>query len=536
MQRSQSSIVMTGRQAKFWKSQEDLIELGHINEEMKPDDQLRIKIALKVMRKAHIHGSRSERDREKMRRETNIENLTAKKRNGQNKPRPKSADHNANVAITDPHEYKLNLYTAVDMFKVKSFAEIEHEAKACSLLKRERKKLENQSSRFGHMRQIFPALIEEIKEEFALKEQALLDRRHHHRPSSAMTAGNEGNIPFSSFYSHGKPKAAVAVAVTDSGDLGEKKEQRTRPSLRLSIIEDSHFAKQFGQDEHVADNNQEQQHLHGQQQQMTPLTIRPSTAGSIPLHPVRPASASLRRFNSVLFDPATTDSNHNIAHVATMPSTPNALLHKAWPNTPTFAHPTAKADEKIIKVLLAKEQQEASRDIELKKKIQDREDSYQMRLEARRRQSQQKAWLSLLAFLTRAKLIKQQIEIQRKEKTWMNQSSIQKRAMLLIKRWWRNQSFRRRMRSHPMSIAVLRRCIAVLAIRVRLRRKQRSASLIIEFLRCSDSLSTSMKKIYAFRQSVINLQRWFRSWLDVQIFRTRLLWTNLETGETKDRS
>lgn len=54
------------------------------------------------------------------------------------------------------------------------------------------------------------------------------------------------------------------------------------------------------------------------------------------------------------------------------------------------------------------------------------------------------------------------------------------------------------------------------------RKKKRSADLILMFLRESSMISESMRKIYAFRQDVIKIQRFIRSWFDAQQYRVRV--------------
>ena len=52
-----------GRQAKVWTDQSNLTELGLVSQQMKLEDQFRVRLALRMMRKAHIHGSKSDQER-----------------------------------------------------------------------------------------------------------------------------------------------------------------------------------------------------------------------------------------------------------------------------------------------------------------------------------------------------------------------------------------------------------------------------------------------------------------------------------------
>ena len=52
-----------GRQAYVWKDQGNLTDLGLVTTKLKVEDQLRVRIALRMMRKAHTNGARSDRER-----------------------------------------------------------------------------------------------------------------------------------------------------------------------------------------------------------------------------------------------------------------------------------------------------------------------------------------------------------------------------------------------------------------------------------------------------------------------------------------
>ena len=54
---------MGRRAAQLWKNQEDLTNLGIVNDKLNVDDQLRVRIALRMMRKAHTKTLRSEADK-----------------------------------------------------------------------------------------------------------------------------------------------------------------------------------------------------------------------------------------------------------------------------------------------------------------------------------------------------------------------------------------------------------------------------------------------------------------------------------------
>jgi hypothetical protein len=98
----------------------------------------------------------------------------------------------------------------------------------------------------------------------------------------------------------------------------------------------------------------------------------------------------------------------------------------------------------------------------------------------------------------------------------------------LIERWWRRGRVRILFRRFPWVVQLFRRTILRFNIRLRLRRKRNAATLLTVFLQDSTGMSETMRAIYAFRQTVIRLQRWIRKWLDVQYCRMRILWLKCE--------
>jgi hypothetical protein len=56
-------VKMGRRAAQLWKNQEQLTDLGIVTDTLTIEDQLRVKIALRMMRKAHTNTARSEAER-----------------------------------------------------------------------------------------------------------------------------------------------------------------------------------------------------------------------------------------------------------------------------------------------------------------------------------------------------------------------------------------------------------------------------------------------------------------------------------------
>lgn len=81
---------------------------------------------------------------------------------------------------------------------------------------------------------------------------------------------------------------------------------------------------------------------------------------------------------------------------------------------------------------------------------------------------------------------------------------------------------------HPHIVPLIRRVIMPLVVRTRLRRKRRSADLLITFLRDSTGMSETVRAIHAFRKTVLRVQRWMKAWIASKHCRLRVLWLKCE--------
>ena len=113
------------------------------------------------------------------------------------------------------------------------------------------------------------------------------------------------------------------------------------------------------------------------------------------------------------------------------------------------------------------------------------------------------------------------------EHAW-NDANATKKAIGFIERWWRRGRVRMMFKRHPQVRCVLQRVLLLFIVRLRLRRKRRAATLITTFLQDSTGMSETMRAIYAFRQTVLRLQRWIKGWITVQRCRMRILWIKCE--------
>jgi hypothetical protein len=103
-----------------------------------------------------------------------------------------------------------------------------------------------------------------------------------------------------------------------------------------------------------------------------------------------------------------------------------------------------------------------------------------------------------------------------------------RKAISLIESWWRRGRVRIIFKRQPELRLILRRAILPFHFRLKLRGKRQAATLMTTFLQDCTGMSATMRAIYAFRQTVIRLQRWIRGWIEVQRCRMRILWMKSE--------
>lgn len=160
----ESAPRMGRRQAQVWKKQQDMTNLGEgITDKEKLQEKLRVKIALQMMRKAHVTGSSADRTRVKLHRlaEGDIHAFDRKDDSDHQPPRKKKKKVRKQDKDQDKDEHILE----TEPFKVRTLNEIMQDARESYLIKRDKIKMENESKKYGQLRPICPALIEELKQE-----------------------------------------------------------------------------------------------------------------------------------------------------------------------------------------------------------------------------------------------------------------------------------------------------------------------------------------------------------------------------------
>jgi len=193
-----------------------------------------------------------------------------------------------------------------------------------------------------------------------------------------------------------------------------------------------------------------------------------------------------------------------------------------------FSASVVAGDERISRVQSQRDLILKGREDVIKQRILKKELHSLSKAELLQYEQRQRAWAIAVVSLARMSLLTTTISRRRiQQEVWVNASAT-KKAIGFIERWWRRGRVRIMFRRHPWVEPILRRNLLPYMVRIRLRRKRRSATLIIMFLQDSTGMSETMRAIYAFRQTVVRLQRWIRSWIEVQYCRMRILWIKCE--------
>lgn len=137
------------RSAQLWKSPGDLTGLGMITEKLPVEEQIRVRIALKMMRKAYTNGSRFNQVRIKIQEQAEVDTLMK----GVRRTRK------------DEAEDQRRFFSETEPIKVKTIDEIIKDAKSSFHLARDKQKVEEETKKYGVLRPVCTNLLAEIKEE-----------------------------------------------------------------------------------------------------------------------------------------------------------------------------------------------------------------------------------------------------------------------------------------------------------------------------------------------------------------------------------
>lgn len=183
---------MGRRAAQLWKNQEQLTDLGIVTQTLSIEEQLRVKIALRMMRKSYTKTARSETERYNLSTIIylscctilNLFYFLRKQKALKIIPQP----HDVN-RIGEP-DYSNSLQD--ETVHIRSLDEIMKEAKANFELTKHKKKMDKAQSKFGQLRPIYSALIDEIRVEEEEKRR-IRDEREENEVESLGSDANGGH-------------------------------------------------------------------------------------------------------------------------------------------------------------------------------------------------------------------------------------------------------------------------------------------------------------------------------------------------------
>eukprot|EP01032_Pedospumella_encystans_P008509 gene8509-10094_t len=193
-----------------------------------------------------------------------------------------------------------------------------------------------------------------------------------------------------------------------------------------------------------------------------------------------------------------------------------------------FSGSAVVGDERITRALAQRDEILRSKEDEIRARIRQKELQSFTKAEMMLYEQKQRAWMIAIISLSRFKILSDALVRKRQQTEIWDESKATKKAIGFIERWWRRGRVRMMFRRYPHLFVKLKKVVMPYMFRLRLRRKKRSADLIVTFLQDSTGMSETMRAIYAFRQTVIRLQRWIRKWISIQYCRMRILWIKCE--------
>lgn len=97
-------------------------------------------------------------------------------------------------------------------------------------------------------------------------------------------------------------------------------------------------------------------------------------------------------------------------------------------------------------------------------------------------------------------------------------------AVAKIAAWWISRRLDNALKNNPDATEILRTASRRFWCRMQVRRRRRHVSLIRKFLRDSRMIAETIRKMKLFRNRIVKVQKFFKSWLDIQQARVEVLW------------
>lgn len=207
-----------GRKGQVWKDQGQLTSLGIINEGIGLVDQIKVRKALQLIRKANVKGSQSEQDRQKMRDLSIQYQKTAVKKSKSDKLKRQAKVMHKDDVTGGLEEHSVNvpenmeIYQDVIPLHMRTMDEIIKDARVNHGIYKDRKKMLDRVSKFGQLRPICTELIEELKNEELKRKLEKLEKQ-----KTLLLVSNEDE----EFKPSNLLKNSVSVSTTETGDSEE---------------------------------------------------------------------------------------------------------------------------------------------------------------------------------------------------------------------------------------------------------------------------------------------------------------------------
>ena len=372
-------------------------------------------------------------------------------------------------------------YGEVEPIKIREIDDIVKEAKQSFILTKDRMKIQRASKKFGELRPICGPLIQEIKDIEAKRRADALQKKNR----KGLTESIQEKATWSPApdFPIGYTPPAYGHGMKDSLQQNSKTSDESSDPNRLFRVIRRHdllptknitpFAMMHQAAEEQSalrlaaanTNNAEENDENnidggsiGSNVIVEERTlVRPSSAQAQPIRRMystdstafgmRPASAGLSRMNSVsrmnsqdFYDLEGTEEDYDfqdalcVFDAAGRTKSGSITSTGVLRRSSSFMPSIIEQDDRISKALKIKEELQQAKEEKLRKRIQDREESAQLRLMQKQIQDRQRSWISIVLLMQRMKVLVDALAKDRHEKAWQGHSTQAKRAIALIKK------------------------------------------------------------------------------------------------------
>eukprot|EP00981_Chlorochromonas_danica_P001412 scaffold297_cov164-Ochromonas_danica.AAC.2 len=458
---NQPRLFKPSRNAKIWKTTGEMAGGEHADiNKLSMEEQLKVRMALKIMRKAYTKGSRFSRERQKLQKRADVDGELHKLRKKVKKER----------GIVDDEDQG-RFFMETEPIRVKTMDEIIKEAKVSFHHSREIVKFEQQSKKFGQLRPISVALIQEIKDEMlkAIEEKKAsklllaqqVEQQQQPQPGRVL----ENQLPQLQPPPE-RPRTTIQQLLPQ-----QQQSQQLFIAGRISRPQSAQMIR-----EHRSKTS-----IGGE----LPLTrqSRPSSSGGYRSRAptlMRMAVSSFERENEEDDDEDEDGGDDQLGDLNTpLQRTDDAPSQFRRVSSVSFVSKSVLDDEKIMKAKRNKEKQENEKEEQLRRKIIERERNTILKQEMVVLQERQRHWLIIQSALAYLSVFYVKIDELRQRRCWLKQQTKDKRAAALIQKWWMSKRIWLIVRRYPSLWQRMVRALLRYRLRLRHYRKQQAAFLLL---------------------------------------------------------